>query len=168
LNKQVAQLGKVRKIIDDLRVQENFLKFLEGYFSKRALEIRDVARINFNKRIIEVYSDLGFRDFRKIEINPRYIIDVEREKEGRSFKQPIYSLSASERLTIGVVAMLAGKDEYLKDFPFFILDELITSYDPTRFKSIIQYLQKDVEYVVVTALAPSGELEIKHKLDEKT
>jgi DNA repair exonuclease SbcCD ATPase subunit len=168
LNKQVAQLGKIRKIIDDLRVQENFLKFLEGYFSKRASEIRDVARINFNKRIIEVYNDLDFKDFRKIEINPRYIIDVEREKEGRPFKQPIYSLSASERLTIGVVTMLAGKDEYLKDFPFFILDELITSYDPTRFKSIIQYLQKDVEYVVVTALAPSGELEIKHKLDEKT
>lgn len=50
--------------------------------------------------------------------------------------------------------MLAGKEEYLPEFPMFVLDELTTSYDPTRFKTIISYLQQTVPYTIVTALAP--------------
>ncbi len=43
---------------------------------------------------------------------------------------PLEALSTSERITIGIAFLLAAKSEYVRDFPFLVLDELVTSYDP--------------------------------------
>lgn len=53
----------------------------------------------------------------------------------------------------------------LPDFPFFVLDELTTSYDPTRFKTIVDYLQRTKTYTIATASAPfekQKEIEMLH------
>jgi hypothetical protein len=57
--------------------------------------------------------------------------------------------------------LIAGKQEYFPDFPFFVLDELVTSYDPTRFQKLIQYLGNVTDYVIVTSLAPEEEQELR-------
>jgi DNA repair exonuclease SbcCD ATPase subunit len=164
LKGQIARLGRIRETLRQHRQLDQFLAALEGRFARRVTEIKDALKVAFNNRISEVYDRLGFRDFEKIEINPRYLIDVVRQGRTRVFKQPIFTLSTSERVTIGVIVMLAGKEQYLPDFPIFVLDELVTSYDPTRFKRIIEYVTERVPVTIVTKLAPTGELQVRHAL----
>jgi hypothetical protein len=53
---------------------------------------------------------------------------------------------------------------YVKDFPFFVLDELITSYDPVRFEAVKEYLKRSNDYVLITELsAQDKEVEVIHE-----
>lgn len=166
LKGQIARLGRIRETVREHRQLDQFLTALEGRFARRATEIKDAVKVAFNERISEVYDRLGFIDFGRIEINPRYLIDVVRQGRAKAFKQPISTLSTSERVTIGVIVMLAGKEQYLPDFPIFVLDELVTSYDPTRFNRIIEYVTERVPVTIVTKLAAAGELQVKHALQD--
>ena len=162
INEEIERLAEVNEKLILSERKENFLTKATTYIAERETAIKDAARIKFNNRINEVYKVLGFTDFQSIEIDDFFHLKVRRMLGSRVIEQDIKSLSATERLTIAIIAMLAGKEEYLPDFPFFVLDELTTSYDPTRFKTIIDYLQGTVPYTIVTALAPfEKEIEIK-------
>ncbi|MFB0523091.1 MAG: hypothetical protein ACETV1_04940, partial [Candidatus Bathyarchaeia archaeon] len=68
-------------------------------------------------------------------------------------------------LTISLVLMLAAKQTFLPDFPFFIIDELTLSYDPERFRKVVNYMTKRVPYVIVSSLASikAGGLQVVYK-----
>jgi len=154
INRRLQELSGVEARIRDATDREEFLKMASRYFADKATEVKEAIRGTFNKAVMETYNLLGFTDFQKIYLDEMFHIQVIRLQRGRTVRQPIESLSTSERTTIAIILMLAGKQEYLPEFPMFILDELTTSYDPTRFKEIINYLQKTTPYTIVTALAP--------------
>jgi hypothetical protein len=52
--------------------------------------------------------------------------------------------------------MLAAKETFLPEFPFFILDELTLSYDPARLRQIVNYVKRRVPYIIVTSLTSEG------------
>ena len=62
--------------------------------------------------------------------------------------------------------MLAAKETFLPDFPFFIIDELTQSYDPERFRQIVNYMRKRVPYVIVTSLVEAGGLRVVHEAED--
>lgn len=157
INEEITRLAEINVQLAVSERKENFLTTAAAYIAKREAAIKDAARIKFNQRINEVYKAMGFTDFETIEIDEIFHLKVRRKSGTRIIEQDITSLSATERLTIAIIAMLAGKEEYLPDFPFFVLDELTTSYDPTRFKTIVDYLQRTVPYTIVTALTPFEE-----------
>ena len=112
---------------------------------------------------MQVYNKLGFKDFDKIEIDETFKIIVTRKKKS----QELNRLATSERVTIGVLIMLAGKEKYLPEYPFFVLDEVTTAYDPVRFKQIIDYLinETKTKYTIVTAFSPIGDkIKVEYKL----
>jgi len=111
---------------------------------------------------MKVYNTLGFKDFKNIEIDETYRVKVNRKGK----EQELNRLSTSERVTLGVIVMLAGKEEYLPDFPFFVLDEVTTAYDPKRFGDIIKYVSDKTQYTIVTAFSPTGD-RIKVEYDLK-
>lgn len=139
LEKEV--MGKKRS-----ELNEEFKKYQEEY-QKRL----HIARLTFNKEIKKVYNDLEFRDFTKIEIAPDFDLEIVR---GKGVKQPLKTLSASERLTVGIVFLLSAYKSYLTEVcPFFVLDEVF-SYDKSRFDKIVNYLMKSgVSYIVMTMLS---------------
>ena len=125
--------------------------------------ITNIVKDNFNKKIMSVYNKLGFKDFKNIEIDSTFRIKVNRKGK----EQELNRLSTSERVTLGVVVMLVGKEEYLPEYPFFVLDEVTTAYDPTRFKTIIDYItnETNTKYTIVTAFSPTGnKIKVEHKL----
>lgn len=161
---EIKGMSEAQKNVQKLQRKTEFLKISIPYLTERMKQLKDLVREKFNKRIMEVYNILGFKDFEKIEIDDMFRLRVRRKYKDRIKTQELNRLSTSERITIGVIVMLAGKEEYLSDFPFFILDEVTTAYDPKRFEKIIKYLQNHVPYVIVTALTPSGTLKIGYSI----
>ncbi len=138
-------------IVEKIEFSEGFLRHLKIQNE----QIIEAARILFNNKIKEMYNHLGFTDFTDIEIQRDYSIYIRRE--GFTESWPLSALSTSERITLAVMLLIAGKQEYLPEFPFFVLDELVTSYDPERFKKLKEYISDVTEYVILTELSTTEE-----------
>jgi hypothetical protein len=121
----------------------------------RKEELLDTVRKTFNNSIKGIYQKLGYKDFDDIEIRPDYTIYIRRPGFNESW--PLDAHSTSERITLVVTLLIAGKQEYLPDYPFLSWTNLVTSYDPERFEKIKDYIFKVTDYVIVTQLAKSEE-----------
>ena len=155
--KEIERMEGDAEILKELQSKFDFIKRLMPYIKQKIKDMMDIVKNKFNQRITEVYKILGYKDFDKIEIDDMFKIQVRRKRAGRMITQELNRLSTSERVTIGVITMLAGKEEYLSDFPFFVLDEVTTAYDPERFEKIINYIQKHTPYTIVTTFSSVGE-----------
>ena len=122
------------------------------YFQEKYMRRMTTARLRFNKNITRAFEQLDLKAFENVFLDQDFALHLVRD----SFQQPVETLSASERLTISLILMLAAKETFLPDFPFFIIDELTLSYDPERFRHIMNYIQQHVPYVIVTTLTSRG------------
>lgn len=123
------------------------------YFQEKYMRRMTTAKLRFNMNITRAFEQLDLEGFANIFLDQDFALHLVRED---SLQQPVETLSASERLTISLILMLAAKETFLPDFPFFIIDELTLSYDPQRFRHIMNYIQQHVPYVIVTTLASAG------------
>jgi chromosome segregation ATPase len=155
LEENLKEFSEQEKTAIVLKRKIEFMSQVKEFIKRKIIEMKDGVKNKFNLRIKEVYSVLDFKNFDSVSINDSYRIEVVRKGK----QQELNRLSTSERVTLGVVVMLAGKEEYLPDFPFFVLDEVTTAYDPLRFKKIIDYIvqKTKTKYVVVTAFSPTGD-----------
>ena len=124
------------------------------HFQEKYMRRMTTARLRFNRNITRAFEQLDLEGFANIFLDQDFALHIVREN---SLQQPVETLSASERLTISLILMLAAKETFLPDFPFFIVDELTLSYDPERFRYIMNYIQQHVAYVIVTTLTSTGE-----------
>ena len=123
------------------------------YFQEKYMRRMTTAKLRFNMNITRAFEQLDLEGFGNIFLDQDFALHLVRED---GLQQPVETLSASERLTISLILMLAAKETFLPDFPFFIVDELTLSYDPQRFRHIMNYIQQHVPYVIVTTLASAG------------
>ncbi len=120
----------------------------------KAEEVKNAVKDMFNERIEEVYELLQFdEDFEQIYLDDQFNLRIIRRFQGQRKLDSINTLSRSEKETVALVLMLAGRQAYLSDFPFFIADET-SFFDPTRFSRIVGYVSERVPYTVITKLAP--------------
>jgi len=163
---RIEQLKKDVMDVPKLQRKVDFLADMKQYIAQRKEHILDGVRIKYNDMINQVYNDMGFKNIEQIVIQPDYTIKVIKKKKG--FREvtdfPLKALSASERITLGVVLLIVTKRECLPEFPFFVVDEVVTSYDPSRFEKIKQYLKNVADYVLITELTAKGtEVDIIHE-----
>ncbi len=140
--------GEILKKID-------WLNKAIAYFQEKYLRRMTTARLRFNRNITKAFEELGLKGFETVFLDQDFSLHLVREN---SVQQPVETLSASEKLTISLILMLAAKETFLPNFPLFIVDELTLSYDPERFKQIVNYVKQRVPYVIVTSLT-GGEVE---------
>jgi DNA repair exonuclease SbcCD ATPase subunit len=149
LQARIEELTEEIKPAEKLEKRVLFLEKALNYMEKRTKEVVTAVIKRFNERVNEIFDILRFKDFHKIEIDDvNFKVHVYRSRNGQIIKFPLEALSTSERITLAVAMLIAGKQEYFPDFPFFVLDELVTSYDPTRFQKLIQYLGNVTDYVI--------------------
>ncbi len=154
---EIEDLGDVRSIVDYLVNEKSFLERAVEYVSRREEEVKTVVRKRFNEQITQVYSVMEFDDvFDKIFLDENFDLQIIRRQKGLTTQDSVASLSRGEKETVGLVLMLAGKQEHLPDFPFFIADET-SFYDATRFRRIVDFITNMVGYTVVTKLVPKEE-----------
>ncbi|MFQ6676407.1 MAG: archaea-specific SMC-related protein [Fidelibacterota bacterium] len=154
---EIENLGDVRSVIDYLVDEKTFLEEALAYVSRRAEEVKRVARERFNRQIAQVYSLMEFDEvFDRIYLDDNFDLRIVRRRKGTTTHDSVASLSRGEKETAGLVLMLAGKQEYLPDFPLFLADET-SFYDATRFRRMVEFILTLVPYTVVTNLVPKEE-----------
>jgi DNA repair exonuclease SbcCD ATPase subunit len=134
----------------------DWLNKVTEYFQEKYVRRMTSSRTMFNKNVVVALKKLDLKRFDNVFLDQDFVLHVVRENGAR---QPVETLSASEKLTLSLLLMLAAKQTFLSDFPLFIIDELTLSYDPARFKQITNYLSQRVPYIVVTSLT-TGESRI--------
>ena len=157
IHSEIESVGDVRSIVDYLVDEKSFLESAVDYVSKKEEEVKRVVRERFNKQIAQVYSLMEFDEvFDKIFLDESFDLQIIRRYKGLTTQDSVTSLSHGEKETVGFVLMLAGKQEHLPEFPFFIADET-SFYDGTRFRRMVDFMTNLVAYTVVTNLVPKEE-----------
>jgi len=140
----------------------NKLNGVSEYLDERRHDHEVRAIAEFNAGVKKVMADLGFTEFDQIAIDKQ-------DNRLKVFRpgfvpQPLESLSTSERYSIAIALQIALKNTYLPEVPFFIVDEVVVSYDEERKEKILDYLGKMADdnnlYVVVTRLSPTAGAEL--------
>ena len=167
LDKQIEEKSKRIDQIDQVQSEFDFYGSLQAHLEEREKIVKLGVIENFNHQIKKVYQLMAYQDFEDIRIDPNFRLIVKRKRKGKLIDQPIESLSDSERITIALIVMLAGREEYLTDYPLFVLDKVTLDYDPTRFEMILDYLsRRKVPYTLVTLAQSisegSGQLEVEY------
>ena len=157
---------KKNKGLEQLRMEIGELETQYNHEVRGAVEL-------FNNKINDIYHNMGFTTFRDIKIaeetargRPSSLNMIVEHESGR--KQSLSSLNTTEQLTLGLVFQIAAKEIYIPDFPFFVIDDNMKSYDMDQYNSIIRYLESCVDYVLITQLVPRNEqdeLVIKYGFD---
>ena len=145
---------------------QDWLRDVREYLDQRqhAHEVSAIA--DFNNNVKKVMSDLGFTEFDQIALDR----DDKHLKVFRSgfIRQPVESLSTSEKYSLAIILQIALKETYVPDIPFFIVDEVVVSYDGARKGKILDYLdeiaKEDDLYVIVTKLSEEEGEEITVKV----
>ena len=152
---RIDEIGDVQKEIQRLQDEISFFRHVGQYLTEKAEEVKQRVKKMFNERITEVYKLLEFHEgFEQIYLDDSFKVKIVRKFQGRKhLDENINTLSHGEKETVALVLMLAGREAYAKDFPFFIADET-TFYDSTRFKRIVEYISKRVPYTIITNLVP--------------
>ncbi len=147
--------NKKRLGLDDLRLKIEELK--DGWEH----EVFGAVDL-FNKNINDIYKEMGFTTFRDIKITKEItrgrLTSLDAVVEHTSGKkQSLSSLNETERLTISLIFQIAAKEIYLPDFPLFVIDDNMRTYDLEQYDSITQYLEEIADYVLTSQLVPRSE-----------
>jgi predicted nucleic acid-binding Zn-ribbon protein len=169
------EIDRLTREMPDYTIGES----LEDYATKKRLGLDDL-RLNieelkdewehevfgavdlFNKNINDIYKEMGFTTFRDIKIVKEITrgrltsIDVIVER-GNGKKQSLSSLNETERLTISLIFQIAAKEIYTPDFPLFVIDDNMRTYDLEQYDSITRYLEGIADYVLTSQLVPRSE-----------
>jgi DNA repair exonuclease SbcCD ATPase subunit len=168
IQQEIEEKQGVREQIEELREGVEFYESAVEYMKNEAERRERAVQEMFNEHIDEVYDLLEFDEpFESIQIDQNFDIKIYRRFQGQTEEDSIDTLSRSEKETVGLVLMLAGRSAYCDDFPFFIADET-SFYDTTRLKRVMEYINARVPYTVITTLASADEksdLSIEHDLD---
>lgn len=164
LTERIERLKKETLGVEEYQGKHEFVDESTRYLEARKNQVEEEIRSVFSKQVNELYRRLGFEDFEDVEIGPDFRVTVTRKKEDKIVPNfPLEALATSERITIAIALLLAAKQIYVRDFPFFVMDELITAYDPARFKAVEDYLKQSQDYIIITELnAKAKEVEIIH------
>ena len=159
LQARIHDIGDVQQEIEHLEDEIGFYEQARRHMTTKAEEVKDAVKIMFNDHIKVVYELLQFdEDFEQIYLDDQFNLKIIRRFQGQRKLDTINTLSRSEKETVALVLMLAGREAYLSEFPFFIADET-SFFDPTRFNRIVRYVSERVPYTVITKLAPREEQE---------
>lgn len=168
IQQEIDDKQGLREQIDDLKERAEFYEESAEFMKDEAERRRRAVRETFNEHINEVYNILDFDEpFESIQLDQNFNIKIYRRFQGQTEEDSIDTLSRSEKETVGLVLMLAGRSAYADDFPFFIADET-SFYDPTRLNRIMEYINEHVPYTIITTLASADEktdLSIEHDVD---
>ena len=117
-----------------------------------AYQEKIMALESFNEAIKNVLKEVGF-EYLDVWIGANdYRLHVMDKRVGKEVSPRI--LSETERYVLALVIHIALKVAYARHLPFFIIDEVILSFDERRKRAMLAYLEtlsKEFEWIVIVS-----------------
>lgn len=138
----------------ELKVESQEAQNLADLLQRRKEGRLTEWRRDYVKLVNDLFDELDFEGFR-IDIDPEeFKVSITREhpRTKTLMTWNLNALSRSEVVTVAVAMLLVAKKLYAPNFPFFVMDELIYSYDPGRLERLRNQAQGLADYVVMTQL----------------
>jgi len=164
----------ITKLEEDLELSSEYqLEYIkaEGYV-KRAEEVHDNYSEKFkhlstetfkriNGALMESFELLELAKFKKIifeEKDNKVILEIQRDNDVYT---SLEKLSGAEKSLITLIITWVVKQMVIPDEPIFLIDEVTTEMDDTRFQDILNYISEKTNYVIVARHKPyKGKKEI--------
>ena len=153
IKSRIADIGVADAKFALLEKRVSFFEQIAHYVFLQAEKAQSAIREIFNQRTGEVLGLLEIDQIERIYMDEDFDLKVIRTFQGRKKAVSIDILSRSELEAIALLLMLAGREVYVPDFPFFVADEGAFS-DPARFCRLMKYISRQVPYTVATHLVP--------------
>ena len=117
-----------------------------------------------NKELKQSFELLELAKLKKIELiekNGSYTLEIQRDN---NVYTTLEKLSGSEKALITlIISWIVGR-MVLPELPIFLVDEVTTEMDDTRFKDILNYMAENIKYLIVARHKPyPGKKEMLHE-----
>ncbi|MHA1278796.1 MAG: AAA family ATPase [Candidatus Helarchaeota archaeon] len=164
----------IRKLLDELQESNEYQSEYEEIDAKivkaeavhehysrivRHLTSETIDRIN--AALLDSFELLELAKLKKIEYGEKdglYTLEIQR---ANNVYTTLEKMSGAEKALITLIVTWVTKQEVMPDEPLFLVDEVITEMDDTRFKDILQYISKKTDFVMVARHRPfTGKKEI--------
>jgi len=120
---------------------------------KNKVDMIKKEMINFlNKKEKESFELLQLAELEKINFDPEnFRIEIQRTNK---FFTTLKKMSSAERSLITLIIAYIVKQTILPDVPIFLVDEITSEMDETRFLDIINVISKEIPYLIVARPSP--------------
>ncbi len=181
LPKDIPQQNEVLKLQEEISSKEKLIRKLEEeieesseYYTEYVKMEKEVNRANaihkyflqkvrhletetmeeITKALKNSFELLELAKLKKIEFNKKgndYQIEIVRDN---NVYTTLEKLSGAEKSLIALIISWVVKQMIIPNEPLFLVDEITTEMDDTRFRNILNYISKKTNYVVVARHKP--------------
>jgi len=139
----------------ELRValtKRSIAESLFNYYKKKVDLIKKEMIAFLNKKEKESFELLQLAELEKITFDPdNFRIEIQRAN--KSFTS-LKKMSSSERSLITLIIAYIVKQTIIPNEPIFLVDEITSEMDETRFLDIINAISKEIPYLIVARPSP--------------
>ena len=134
---------------------------LHNYYSDKFKHLSTETFKKINGALMESFELLELAKLKKIifeEKADKVILEIQRDNDVYT---SLEKLSGAEKSLITLIITWVVKQMVIPDEPIFIIDEVTTEMDDTRFQEILNYISEKTNYVIVARHKPyKGKKEI--------
>ncbi len=125
---------------------------ITDYYQNRVERIRKEMVRNINNNLEEYFKLLELAELQRITLDPEHFkLDIQRiDKSYTNLKK----MSAAERALISIIISFIVKQTIIPEIPIFLIDEVTSEMDDTRFKDILNFLSNEIPYLIVARHSP--------------
>lgn len=172
LEKEIRNLGleieeldvKINKFLkenEELRKFEkryNVANKIQDYYRTKVEIIRKIMVKKINDQLEKSFELLNLAELERITLDPDHF-KITIQRKDKSYTS-LEKMSGAERALIAVIISYIVKKTVLPNDPIFLIDEVTSEMDDTRFKDILDYISNEILYLIVSRHSPyQGERE---------
>lgn len=170
LNKKREELSSKKRLkikyqreIDEFERSQvelkNFIKkselaeIIKDHYVSKVHELLLELTDKINQRLEESFELLRLAELEKITISTdgNYKIDIQRKNKVYT---TLSKMSGAEKELIILIIFFIVQRTIIPNLPIFLIDEVTSDMDDTRFKDVLGYISKEVEKVIVARHIP--------------
>ncbi|MEJ2248927.1 MAG: AAA family ATPase [Candidatus Lokiarchaeota archaeon] len=127
---------------------------IHQYYSEKVRHLKKETFDQINNSLLNSFKLLELAKLKRIEFgekDDKYTLEIIRDN---NVYTTLEKLSGAEKSLVTLIIQWVVKEMVLPNQPIFLVDEVTTEMDDTRFKDILNYISQKTNYVIVARHKP--------------
>ena len=160
-NREITDFELTRVELKQFIKRSNLAEEIKDHYVDIVQKLLNELTDEINSKLEKSFDLLHLAELEKITISSEgdYRIDIQRKNKVYT---TLTKMSSAERELIVLIIFFVVQRTVIPNLPIFLIDEVTSDMDDTRFQEILKYISKEVEIVIVARPSPyKGEKIIK-------